>query len=224
VRADRLRPRRLRREIRAHASPGVERGAPHRPRRRRRADAGRESRPDAQIVSTLHAPPGFDLRRPGGDAGLRRSLGMSVAETESLALSAGSKRLAAFLELTKPRVTLMVLVTTFVGYYLGSDQSTGYARLVATLLGTALASGGTLALNQYMERDSDALMERTRRRPLPDGRILPQEALFFGAVVAAAGIFLLAFAVNGLSAAVTAAITVSYLFAYTPLKSRSALC
>jgi heme o synthase len=149
---------------------------------------------------------------------------MSIAQTDTLALSAGYKRLADFFELTKPRVTLMVLVTTFVGYYLGADQSSGYARLVATLLGTALASGGTLALNQYMERDSDALMERTRRRPLPDGRILPQEALFFGAAVAAAGIVLLALAVNGLSAAVTAAITASYLFLYTPLKSRSALC
>jgi heme o synthase len=147
-----------------------------------------------------------------------------TAQTEALPLSAGYRRLADFLELTKPRVTLMVLVTTFVGYYLGGEQAPGYARLIATLAGTALASGGTLALNQYMERGSDALMERTRRRPLPDGRILPPEALFFGVVIAAAGILLLALAVNGLSAVVTAAITASYLLIYTPLKSRSALC
>jgi protoheme IX farnesyltransferase len=147
-----------------------------------------------------------------------------AAGTESVALAGGYRRAADFLELTKPRVTLMVLVTTFVGFYLAADSAAGPATLIATLIGTALASGGTLTLNQYMERRSDALMERTRRRPLPDGRILPAEALFFGIVVAAAGIALLALAVNVLSACVTAAITVSYLFAYTPLKPRSAFC
>src|SRR4051794_38169458 len=147
-----------------------------------------------------------------------------TAESQALPLSAGYRRLADFLELTKPRVTLMVLVTTFVGYYLASDSAPGLMHLIATLVGTALASGGTLALNQYMERSSDALMDRTRRRPLPDGRVLPADALFFGLVVAAAGIALLAVAVNGLSAWVTAAITASYLLFYTPLKSRSALC
>lgn len=145
-------------------------------------------------------------------------------ETVEVALGGGYRRFADFLELTKPRVTLMVLVTTFVGYYLGSDSSPGYSRLVATLVGTALASGGTLALNQYMERGADALMERTRRRPLPDGRILAPEALFFGVAVAAAGLLILALAVNLLSALVTAVIVASYLFAYTPLKQKSSLC
>jgi protoheme IX farnesyltransferase len=146
------------------------------------------------------------------------------AETVEVALGSGYRRCADFLELTKPRVSLMVLVTTFVGYYLGADSSPGYSRLVATLVGTALASGGTLALNQYMERSADALMERTRRRPLPDGRILPPEALFFGVAVAAAGLLILALAVNLISALVTAAIVASYLFAYTPLKQKSSLC
>jgi heme o synthase len=146
------------------------------------------------------------------------------AETVEVALGSGYRRCADFLELTKPRVSLMVLVTTFVGYYLGADSSPGYSRLVATLVGTALASGGTLALNQYMERGADALMERTRRRPLPDGRILPPEALFFGVAVAAAGLLILALAVNLISALVTAAIVASYLFAYTPLKQKSSLC
>jgi protoheme IX farnesyltransferase len=146
------------------------------------------------------------------------------AGTVEVALGSGYRRCADFLELTKPRVSLMVLVTTFVGYYLGADSSPGYSRLVATLVGTALASGGTLALNQYMERGPDALMERTRRRPLPDGRILPPEALFFGVAVAAAGVLILALAVNLISALVTAAIVASYLFAYTPLKQKSSLC
>ncbi|HEY2988219.1 MAG TPA: heme o synthase [Candidatus Binatia bacterium] len=136
---------------------------------------------------------------------------------------AGYRRFADFLELTKPRVSLMVLITTFVGYYLGAD-SPGYLRLVATLIGTALASGGTLALNQFLERRSDALMERTRRRPLPDGRVQPVEALIFGVALAAAGLAVLGFAVNAVSALVTAMIVGSYLFAYTPLKQKSSLC
>jgi len=146
------------------------------------------------------------------------------AETIEVALSSGRRRAADFLELTKPRVTLMVLITTFVGYYLGADSSPGYSRLVATLIGTALASGGTLALNQFLERGSDALMERTRRRPLPDGRIQPTEALIFGVALAAAGLLLLGLAVNALCALVTATIVASYLFAYTPLKQKSTLC
>ena len=150
---------------------------------------------------------------------------MSFTEgTLEVALGTGYRRAAEFIELTKPRVTLMVLITTFVGYYLGADSSPGYSRLVALLIGTGLASGGTLALNQFLERRSDALMERTRRRPLPDGRIQPPEALFFGIALAAAGLVILGLAVNLLSALVTATIVASYLFAYTPLKQRSSLC
>jgi protoheme IX farnesyltransferase len=145
-------------------------------------------------------------------------------ETIEVALSSGCRRCADFLELTKPRVTLMVLITTFVGYYLGTDSSPGYSRLLPALVGTALASGGTLALNQFLERGSDALMERTRRRPLPDGRIQPTEALIFGVALAVAGLLVLGFAVNLLSAWVTAAIVVTYLFAYTPMKQKSSLC
>ncbi|MGH7768440.1 MAG: heme o synthase [Candidatus Binatia bacterium] len=144
--------------------------------------------------------------------------------TIEVAVSSGYRRCADFLELTKPRVTLMVLITTYVGYYLGAGSSSGHARLIAAIIGTALASGGTLALNQFIERGSDALMERTRRRPLPDGRIQPAEALIFGVALAASGLLLLALAVNLLSALVTAAIVASYLFAYTPMKQKSSLC
>jgi protoheme IX farnesyltransferase len=140
------------------------------------------------------------------------------------AVSGAYRRAADFLELTKPRVALMVLVTTFVGYYLGSDATPGYTRLIETLIGTALAAGGTLALNQFLERQADALMERTRHRPLPDGRIHPTEALVFGIILAAAGLLILALAVNGVSALVTASIVASYLFIYTPLKQKSSLC
>ena len=147
-----------------------------------------------------------------------------ITESLEFSLSGGWRRALDFLELAKPRVTLMVLVTAYVGYFLGADPSLGYSRLIETLIGAALASGGTLALNQFLERRPDALMERTRRRPLPDGRLQPAEALVFGVIVTAAGLAVLALAVNALSALVTATIVVSYLFVYTPLKQRSSLC
>jgi protoheme IX farnesyltransferase len=87
-----------------------------------------------------------------------------------------------------------------------------------------LAAAGTLALNQYMERESDAVMQRTQRRPLPDGRLQPREAVCFGIAVTILGLGYLAIAVNFLSACVTAFITISYLLFYTPLKQRSSLC
>src|SRR5881409_3174602 len=126
--------------------------------------------------------------------------------------------------LTKPRVVLMVLVTTLVGYYVGLAGAPDWARLVHLAVGTVLAAGGTLALNQYWERDVDARMERTRARPLPDGRLSPLEALAFGGAITLLGIGYLAAFVNGLAVVVTSATVILYLFAYTPLKLRTALC
>lgn len=132
--------------------------------------------------------------------------------------------LSDYLALTRPRVVLMVLVTTSVGFYLGSSEALDWSRLLKTIIGTALGAGGTLALNQYLERDVDARMERTRLRPLPDGRLRPLEALIFGAALAIAGPLYLIIAVNPLSGLVTGTIVLSYLFAYTPLKRKSPLC
>jgi protoheme IX farnesyltransferase len=134
------------------------------------------------------------------------------------------RRMTDFFELTKPRVVVMVLVTAVVGFYLGSGTVPNYLRLFQTLFGTALAAGGTLALNQLFERETDALMDRTRHRPLPDGRVQPAEALWFGVIVTLAGLVYLAIAVNFISAFVTALITASYLMLYTPMKPRSSLC
>src|SRR5439155_726747 len=128
------------------------------------------------------------------------------------------------LSLTKPRVVVMILVTTLVGYYVGVSGTPDYVRMLHLVVGTLLAAGGALALNQYWERDVDARMERTRARPLPDGRLSPLEALAFGAAIALLGVGYLAAFVNGLSAVVTLATLVLYLFAYTPLKLRTALC
>jgi protoheme IX farnesyltransferase len=131
--------------------------------------------------------------------------------------------LTDLLVLTKPRVVLMVLVTTLVGYYVALPGAADWARALHLIVGTMLAAGGTLALNQYLERDIDALMERTRLRPIPDGRLMPLEALLFGAAMTAIGLVYLVACVNVPSALVTSVVVVLYLFAYTPLKLRTPL-
>jgi protoheme IX farnesyltransferase len=123
-----------------------------------------------------------------------------------------------FVMLTKPRVVLMVLVTTAVGYRLGSVGTADWVRLLQTLAGTALAAAGTLALNQYLERESDGLMRRTQGRALPSGRLTPSEALAFGILATLVGLGYLAVVVGALAAGVTLATSGIYLFLYTPLK------
>ena len=134
------------------------------------------------------------------------------------------RRLADYVELTKPGVVAMVLITTLVGYHLGAAGALDPLRILDTLLGTALAAGGTLALNQYLERDLDGLMARTRLRPLPGGRLHPLEALAFGGGLLLLGLAWLAVRVGPLPALVTTATAVTYLFVYTPLKPVTSLC
>jgi protoheme IX farnesyltransferase len=129
-----------------------------------------------------------------------------------------------YLALMKPRMVVMILAVTVAGFYMGSTQTPGWMRLLHLLIGVALASGGTLALNQYIERQEDALMPRTQSRPLPDGRLQPLPALWFGLFVTLAGLLYLGLWVNVLASLVTAAITGSYLFWYTPLKRKTSLC
>jgi len=134
------------------------------------------------------------------------------------------QRLTDYLALTKPRVVLMVLITTFVGYYLGSRDGLDPIPLLHTLVGTALAAGGTMALNQFMERIRDSQMVRTRHRPLPEGRLLPIEALVFGSAVTVLGLAYLLWTVGPLTAGLTATIAATYLLVYTPLKPVTSLC
>ena len=135
------------------------------------------------------------------------------------------RQLAAdFVALTKPRVVLMVLVTTLMGYDVALTGPADYLRMIHLLIGSLLAAGGTLALNQYRERDLDARMDRTRARPLPAGRLQPLEAWLFGVALTLVGTAYLAALVNPLAALVTLATTILYLFAYTPLKRRTPLC
>src|SRR2546427_4362691 len=124
-------------------------------------------------------------------------------------------------ELVKARLTLLVLVTTAVGFYLGAEPPIDYWALFHTVFGTAAAAAGAAALNQWWERRADALMHRTRTRPIPAGRMRPAEALALGLFFSIFGVGYLALACNALSA-ILAAITITiYIFAYTPLKRAS---
>jgi protoheme IX farnesyltransferase len=133
-------------------------------------------------------------------------------------------RVAAYLELTKPRVVTMILITTFAGFYMASAEELDFVLAFKMLCGTALAASGTLALNQYFERDCDAVMHRTRSRPLPSGRLKPREALVFGLATGLSGVVYLYLQVNPFSAFVTSAISLLYLGGYTPLKRLTWLC
>jgi protoheme IX farnesyltransferase len=142
----------------------------------------------------------------------------------SPALTASRSLVADYLELTKPRITLLVVFTTWVGFSVAVPAGApGSGWLAAALAGTALVAAGASALNMLLERRSDALMLRTRRRPLPAGRLRPAEALGFGLALSAAGLALLALGPGRQAAGLALATWASYLFLYTPLKSRSSL-
>jgi heme o synthase len=132
-------------------------------------------------------------------------------------------RIADYLALTKPRLNLLVLVTTLAGLYLASPSGVATAILVHTLVGTALVAGGAAALNQVWERKTDALMRRTAVRPLPAGRLTVAAGTVFGIGLSVAGLVELTFGVNPVAAAVAAATLASYVLIYTPLKRRTSL-
>jgi protoheme IX farnesyltransferase len=128
-----------------------------------------------------------------------------------------------FYELTKPRLNFLVLVTTMVGYYMAVRTPGDWARVIHTLLGTALTAAGASVLNQVIERNFDKLMPRTQRRPLPDGRVSAREGILYGCVLGAGGVVYLALCVNVLTAALGAFTLLSYLFVYTPMKRWTSL-
>jgi protoheme IX farnesyltransferase len=133
-------------------------------------------------------------------------------------------RLADYLELTKPRVAVLVLFTVAAGVLLAGGRDLSLRVLLHAVLGTALVAAGASALNQWIERHSDARMRRTRNRPLPSGRLQPAEVLVFGSVLGVAGVAYLALSLGRPWAALVAAITfASYVGIYTPLKARTPL-
>jgi len=149
------------------------------------------------------------------DSGLSQNLGADgVAASSDIRTRPGSD----FAELIKARLTALVLLTTAVGYYLGRDGPMDYWGLFNVFIGTAAAAAGAAALNQWWEWQLDGLMQRTKSRPVPAGRMRPASAVLVGSVLSVLGIAYLAFTCNALTA-VLAAITVAiYIFAYTPLK------
>ena len=125
--------------------------------------------------------------------------------------------------MTKPRITQLVLLTAAAGFYLGARDRVNLALLVNTLIGTALVAGGTNAWNQIRERDVDARMARTRRRPLPSGRLTPAAAVWFATTITIAGVAYLAVRVNLVTATLAALTFASYVLLYTPLKRKTSL-
>jgi protoheme IX farnesyltransferase len=145
---------------------------------------------------------------------------MTVA---ALALPAASNRLRAYVELTKPGITRLVLVTTAAGFYLATRGAIDFQLLLNTLIGTGLAASGCNALNQYVERAEDARMNRTSGRPLPSGRLTPGEALTCACGLSVVGTLYLLLLVNLTTALVVLLSLTSYIFVYTPLKQRTPL-
>lgn len=139
------------------------------------------------------------------------------------AVAASRGRVADYVMLAKVRMNLLVGFSTFVGAFLASRESLDMFLVAHAMFGTVLASISASALNQYLERDVDAKMHRTRERPLPTGRMHPNEALAVGVILGPVGVIYLAAFTNGLTALLAALTVGSYVFAYTPLKRRSSL-
>jgi protoheme IX farnesyltransferase len=146
---------------------------------------------------------------------------MKSATFETTPAETGKSRSGLFrdlVELVKARLTLLVLLTTAVGFYLGAEGPINFVALLHTVFGTAAAAAGAAALNQWWEYNLDALMQRTRSRPVPAGRMRPRDALILGSALSIFGVAYLAFVCNALSAALAAITIIIYIFAYTPLK------
>jgi protoheme IX farnesyltransferase len=146
-----------------------------------------------------------------------------VEAMEAVPRAHRSSAAADYLALTKPRLNFLVVVTSAAGYYLGSVSSPSLLKMSQAVIGTALVAGGSAVLNQVYERDTDALMRRTRMRPLPDQRVTSQDATIFGSVLSAAGLLVLALSTNWVAAALALATLVIYLAVYTPMKRTSGL-
>lgn len=125
---------------------------------------------------------------------------------------------AVLADLIKARLTMLVLLTTFVGFFMGGHGPMDFALMFHALAGTALVAAGAAALNQLLEREYDAKMRRTQNRPLPAGQLEPATVMIFGGVCATAGLVYLALAVNLITSVIGTVTLVSYLFIYTPLK------
>jgi protoheme IX farnesyltransferase len=126
-----------------------------------------------------------------------------------------------YIELTKPRITWLILMSTGVGFFFGAANGWNWLTLLHTIIGTGLIASGTAALNQWWEREEDARMRRTKNRPLPSSRITPAKAFWFAVALSLAGFVELWYGANPLTSVLGLFTLVSYLLIYTPLKTRT---
>jgi protoheme IX farnesyltransferase len=143
---------------------------------------------------------------------------MSTVRTTEITLAS---RANAYVALTKPDVSFLVLMTTAAGYYMGARGAVDWRHLIQTVFATLSIAAGTATLNHYIERESDRYMRRTASRPLPSGQLQPREALWFGVILTVAGAIALYFTAGFLASALGVLTCLSYLLAYTPLKKRT---
>ena len=144
-------------------------------------------------------------------------------KTGVAAVPAAHARLSDFVAITKPRLNFLVIATAAAGYYLGANDDASWPVALAAVGGTALVAGGAQAMNQIYERDTDRLMERTRLRPMPDGRLSVAEASVFAMAMSLSGLAVLAVGANVLSMLVALTTLLTYVLVYTPLKLKTSL-
>lgn len=150
-------------------------------------------------------------------------LNQNAEQALSASLTA-NQTVREYIRLTKPRITLLIVISTAVGYCYGVGSSFNFVTFAHALLGTSLLAAGAATLNQWLERSWDALMKRTRTRPIPAGTISAQNALLFGIVLTILGIAELWAFCNGLAVVLGGATSVAYVFVYTPLKRMHPIC
>lgn len=148
-------------------------------------------------------------------------MSVTAAEIQEQRASGFRERVMSFVELTKPRIALMLVLTSAAGFYIGTKGSFDFVLFANAMIGILLLAFGVATLNQYIERRTDALMERTAKRPIPTGRITPNEALIFGLVNCLVAELYLFFLVNPLTAVLGVTVIVGYVLLYTPLKTRT---
>ena len=145
----------------------------------------------------------------------------ATAEIQEAKTIGVREKLAAYIELTKPRIAFMLVLTSAAGFYLGAKNGFDVALFVNSMIGISLLAFGVATLNQVWERRTDALMERTAKRPLPTEKLTRAEALIFGVLLCVVAEIYLAFLVNGLTAFLGITVIVGYVLLYTPLKTRT---
>ncbi len=180
-----------------------------------------EPAPAESVARGPGEPPDAEVRGSGAGPGAEGGGAGDARRTEPESSPSFWTVFADLASLTKPGITRLVVFTTAAGYVLATGADADIVRLFHTVFGAALASAGANALNMWWERESDAAMNRTRKRPLPAGRVAPRVALVFALLISAWGLLHLALFVNVPTLAIVATSLFSYILVYTPLKRRT---